>query len=348
VLDQVTRSIRERKQAILSGYRAAYRRTITEWVVLVLFGVASFGGFSVYFFRRLSNDIAIVKSRATAVARGFRGGPLNVTRDDELGDLMVAVNRMQEELRQREVQIELGRQQQFHTEKMAAVGALAAAVAHEINNPLAAIVGVAENIVREAESRSCCAAGASCQPGMILEQARRVMAITRQISEFSLQRPAVAELVDLNALVRSTSSFVGFDKRFRGIQLDLDLGKNLPAIEVVSDHIVQVLMNVLINAADAFDAAAAISTGRRIVVRTEADEKGLRVFVVDNGIGIPTEVLDRVFDEYFTTKAPGRGTGLGLSLCWRLMEQAGGSIHVRSELGAGTTVDLEFPVPAPT
>jgi len=170
------------------------------------------------------------------------------------------------------------------------------------------------------------------------------MTITRQISEFSLQRPLEPALIDLNTLVRSTCNFIGFDKRFRGIALKQDLADGLPALLVVSDHVVQVLMNLLINAADALEGREKLAP--TILVETRLAGSAAVIVVADNGPGIASEHLGRIFETHFTTKPPGRGSGLGLSLCRSLLQQDGGEIEVETVVGRGTTVRVTLPVPA--
>lgn len=345
-LDGMTLGIREQKSGLMGSYRNVFGRLTSELFALMIIGVAMVGGVSSIFFRRLSRDIGLVKLRAGEIVRGYRGAPLAVTRKDELGVLMSAVNDMEAELRIRDNQLELSRQQHFHTEKMAAVGSLAAAVAHEINNPLAAIVGLAENLVIERKQGANSARSADHQIDLILEQARRVMTITRQIGEFSLQRPLEPTYIDLNTLVKSTCTFISFDKRFRGITLKQEFADNLPALFVISDHIVQVLMNVLINAADALEGREAFAPSIIVATRLEGDFVVLTIS--DNGPGIASENLGRIFDTHFTTKPPGRGSGLGLSLCRSLVQQDGGGIQVDSVYGQGATVRIVLPVPAET
>jgi signal transduction histidine kinase len=343
-LDSLTSAIRSRKGAVLQGYRDVFGRLTLELLLLMIVGVAIVGGVSSIFFRQLSRDIGLVRLRASEIVRGYRGTPLAVTRDDELGVLMSAVNDMEAELRSRESELELSRQQRFHTEKMAAVGSLAAAVAHEINNPLAAIVGLAENLVNERSQGNFSGRSADPQIDLIREQARRVMTITHQIGEFSLQRPLVPGFIDLNTLVKSTCTFISFDKRFRGVTLTQELAAGLPALFVVSDHLVQVLMNLLINAADALEGREQSSPS--IVVGTRLVGTSVVLSVADNGPGIASENLDRIFDPHFTTKPPGRGSGLGLSLCRSLVQQDRGEIKVESVPGQGATVQISLPVPA--
>lgn len=343
-LDTVTTDIKDRKRRLLENYRHTYNRVTVEWLLLMMAGIGVFGGLGLIFFRRLARDIERIRARAMEIVRGYRGDPLTITRGDELGALMTAINGMQLELRQRDTQLELSRQQQSHKEKMAAVGSLAAAVAHEINNPLSSIVGIAEAIAQESIERNCRQAGAVCQPQMILDQARRVMQITRQIGEFSVPQSPEPELIDVNGLVRSTCGFVSFDRRFRRIELLQSLDPELPAVLAVADHLVQVLMNLLINAADAIGEPVGVMP--HIDVRTRLDGKWVRLEVADNGPGIAPEHLDQVFIEHFTTKPPGEGSGLGLSLCRSLIEAAGGEIAIASTWGEGTVVRIRLPVPA--
>lgn len=342
-LDLVTANILNRKQSLLANYRETYNRVTLEWLFLVTFAVGLFGGIGLTFFRRLARDVVAIHGRAIDIVRGYRGSPLTISRGDEIGALMDAVNVMQTELRQHETQLEMSRQQQFHKEKMAAVGNLAAAVAHEINNPLSAIVGIAEAINDQQSTRSCRNSGGMCQPELILDQAKRVMAITRQISEFSVPQSPEPELIDLNNLVRSTCSFVSFDRRFRNIQMEQHLDPNLPAVFAVADQLVQVLMNLLINAADAIQEAR--RENGRIVIATLPEGGAIRLGVTDNGTGIPPEILEKIFNEHFTTKSPGRGSGLGLALCRSLIQEAGGRIVVASQPGEGTEVSVTLPMP---
>lgn len=343
-LDVVTADVAAEKAKFAQRYHDAFERLTREWLLFGVVALLIVAGVFKIFFRGLAVDIDQVRLHATRVLRGEPSEKLVHARKDELGLLMDAVNSMQDELGRRENEIELSRQQSFHKEKMAAVGSLAAAVAHEINNPLSAIVGVAQAMNHECQTSHCGHYGADCHPEMILEQARRVMHITRQISEFSIPQSPEPELNDLNNLLRSTANFVKFDRRFRTVEVMLELDSNLPAVVVVADHVVQVAINLLINAADALHQLQ----GRSPVIRvqTALDDEFVVARISDNGSGIPPEILPRVFEERFTTKGPGHGSGLGLALCRSLIEKAGGTIVLRSEVGSGTEAEIRLPVPA--
>jgi signal transduction histidine kinase len=342
-LDQVTAMMRTNKQTLLERYRKTFDRLSLVWSFTAAIGVAFLGGLVMVFVTRLAWDIRRVHDRALAIVEGYRGKPLELTRYDELGSLMEAINKMQLELRRHEMDMELIRQQRFHKEKMAAVGSLAAVVAHEINNPLSAIVGAARLMSELRPNQAADAEQYAQQAEVILSQAKRVMNITRQISEFSLPQAAEprGELLDLNNLIRSTVKFISFDRRFSAIDMVLDLDPELPAVFGVGDHITQVFMNLFINAADA-------SEGRtdpkpRIIITTSSQGKYVIVKVTDNGTGMSKATQDRVFEEYFTTKPMGKGSGIGMAVSKSLIESCGGTISVESELGIGTTVTVQLP-----
>lgn len=343
-LDQITQATRDRKSRLLSEYRVTYDRVTLQGLAFAVLGIIVLGAATAIFFSRLTWDIRKLEARSLDIVNGYRGEELDVTRRDEVGSLMRAVNQMQRDLRERERHIERARQEQFHREKMVAVGSLASQLAHEINNPIAAISGIASAIRSMRDSTCCAQPGLTCQPDLILEQTKRISQITRQIADFTRPQPLSPELLDLNQLIRSTIGFVSFDRRFRGIDLKSDLDGEMPAVRAVADHITQVLMNLLINAADAMEdnqGAGEI----RVLSRARGDD--VVIEVIDNGKGMDAETLARAFDEYFTTKAAGKGSGLGLALSRELIRDGGGTLVLESKAGAGTCARITLPILSP-
>ena len=165
--------------------------------------------------------------------------------------------------------------------------------------------------------------------------------ITRQLADFSSPKAGDAELLDVNGLVESTVTFLRYDRRLRAVAIELELDRQLPAVMAVGDHLTQILMNVLLNAADAIGEAGVKG---RVKVATSLRGGEVLVTVADNGKGMDAATKARAFDEYFTTKPAGKGTGLGLSLCRRLMRGEGGEIELESLPGVGTTVVLRLPL----
>jgi len=341
-LTLVENELHDARTAVWERYHQAYNRMTLVGVMVNLVGVIVLGTLVTMFFSRLAWDISKLKERASAIVTGYRGPELAVTRHDEVGDLMQVVNHMQTELRERDQKLEVVREQHYHREKMAAMGSLASAVAHEINNPIAAIAGVAQAMAAAQKTgRGTDSRIVVDGPAMILEQAQRISAISRQVAEFTRPPANKPAMIDVNAVIRSTCRFVQYDRRLRNVELDLDLYKELPAVLAIADHVTQVLMNLMINAADALAGVAGRKPVIRIATGLENDE--VVMTVTDNGGGMDSETLARAFDEAFTTKSAGDGRGLGLFLCRSLLERSGGRIDLRSTLGEGTTAIVRFP-----
>lgn len=337
-LDLMTRQSRARRDMLWDRYREVYDTMSVISVLMGLLGAVFFGAVMTLFLTRLAWDIRRLAARALDIVSGYRGQQMEVTRQDEVGDLMHAVNRMQSELRHREQQLQISREQRFHKEKMAAVGSVAAAVAHEINNPIAAIAGIARSLQNGNQQASGGETGADPHE-LILEQTRRITAISRQIAELTAPHSPERELLDLNALVSNTCRFIRYDHRFRRIDLKIELDSQIPAVNAVADHLTQVLMNLLINAADALEDSS--SRGDPTIrVATQHAQTEVVITVTDNGCGMDEAVLARAFDESFTTKSADKGRGLGLFLCKSMIEDGGGRIELESTPGVGTTARI--------
>lgn len=344
-LNEYTQALRNEKQRLLANYQLVHDKITLETMFFLFLGVVVVGAVMTIFFTRLTWDIRRVGLRAMAIVKGYRGSTLEVTRGDEVGGLMQAINQMQSELRERERQLELSRQQQFHQEKMAAVGSLAAAVAHEINNPIMAISGLAQVMLDQRPvDQGCADRGVECQEGipkMILEQAKRIATITRHISEFATPHSPEPQLVDLNAIVRNTSNFVRFDQRYRRIDLQVNEDRQLGAVVAVTDHVTQILINLMINAADALEGIE--SRSPRVVITTTQLPGEVEVVVEDNGCGMSAETLAHACDEFYTTKPRGKGSGLGLFLSKNLLAQNAAKLVIESTQNVGTRVVMRFP-----
>ncbi|HZP86018.1 MAG TPA: HAMP domain-containing sensor histidine kinase [Burkholderiales bacterium] len=338
-----TAQLRARQAELSARYERIHDSISWMSLVLGMIGIGVFGALITLFFTRLTADIKRLQHQAAQIVEGKRGSAMPVTRGDELGKLMAAVNGMAAQLAERDRALELSRRNYAHQEKMAAIGSLAAGIAHEIGNPIAAIAGIAHSICDVHASSRCAARGAPCQPGLILEQTQRIASITREISEFASPKPAQPALIDLNALLRSTCSFVRYDRRYRHIQLRLDLDKDLPAIVALADKIVQLAMNLLINAADALETVPRETA--TVSVRTRKLGSIARFSVEDNGSGMSEDVMRRAFEPFFTTKPSGKGTGLGLPLCRSLVEEMGGTMGFDSSPGKGTLFYVDLPLP---
>ena len=340
ITQHIDESTREQK-ATAESFHMLWDSAALASLLFGLIGLLLLGAIIGLFFTRLTNDLHTLKARALGIIKGDRITLMPVTRNDEVGELMQAVNQMATALDEQEKELNIARQKFFHREKMAAVGALAAGVAHEIGNPIAAMSGVLQEMVDEQESGQTQAAAGN-KLTILQTQIQRLSAITREISGFSAIQPMERQLLDLNALVRTTSGLMGYDKRMNRVSLRLDLDSQLPAIYGVADQLTQVIMNLLINAADALSTSA--EGTREIALRSELSGNQVCFTVTDNGEGMDQETLNRAFEAFYTTKKS-KGTGLGLSLCYSIITGHGGTIEIDSSPSQGTQVRIFLPVP---
>jgi signal transduction histidine kinase len=252
-------AIIEHRNNVLRKEYSDLNKYITVFVLgMNLFGFSAFGVVAALFLSRLARDVGALETRAVAIVNGYRGQPFEVRRSDEVGALMEALNRMQSRLRQREHQQEISMQQRFHQEKMAAVGSLAATVAHEVSNPINSISGIAQHTIEALRSQEGLDRATLCRNAeLTLTQTERIGSIMRRLSDLSAPRSPEPEPIDVNELVRLTCSFIRYDRRLRHISLVTELDHDLPAVRAVADHLTQILMNLLINAADALEGRAA-------------------------------------------------------------------------------------------
>jgi two-component system sensor kinase FixL len=255
----------------------------------------------------------------------------------------VGVLRDLTERKRAERELERTRQQYFHREKIAAMGQLAAGIVHEVGNPAAAISGAVSALRhRQRSGKDGIGTDATVVRNLdlIAEQSDRLAAMTREISDFARPRETRRSLLDLNQIVRGAVSIMRFDPRVQDAELVLDLDPELPALHASQDQLTQVVLNLVLNAADACEERA--DEASRIDVRTLRADSGALLMVSDNGVGMDAETIQHAMDPYFSTKGQERGMGLGLALCHDIVTEHGGEISIQSMPGAGTTVRVRL------
>jgi two-component system NtrC family sensor kinase len=205
----------------------------------------------------------------------------------------------------------------MHTEKLAAVGQLVSGVAHEVNNPLSAILGFADLLMENPELPE----NAKKDLRVILQEAQRTKQIVQNLLSFARQMPPQRTPVQLNAILRRTVQLRAYDLSSHGVVVNERYADDVPEIVADSHQLQQVFLNILNNAYDAVS-----QTGRvaRIDVETSFADGCVQVLFRDNGVGIASP--ERIFDPFFTTKEVGKGTGLGLSICYGIVREHGGEI----------------------
>lgn len=259
------------------------------------------------------------------------GGALAISRMN----LIHKLERRSEELASAMWKKEQIQKQLLHSERLAAVGKMAAGAAHEVNNPLAIISGRAQILLQNEISPA-----SQKQLNIIVDQAARASKILNDLMRFARPTLPQKEKSRLNAVIHEVIEM--FDAQFRshGIELKTDYGADLPKVLIDCKQIQQVLVNLLINAEHAIE-----KTGT-ITVRTYLNASGdhLLIDVTDSGCGIPSDQLAKIFEPFFTTKEEGKGTGLGLSLAHGIITSHQGAISVRSTVGKGTTFVISLPI----
>ena len=282
------------------------------------------------------------------VATGELTAYVDVQGQDALARLSKSFNRMVDRLAMSRsevdhrivelegVNLELNdaRDAMVRAEKLASVGTLAAGVAHEVGNPLAAILGYVEILQGTAQN-----ADDRDMLDRVHKEVLRINDIIRELLAYS--RPAPEEALGSVAVaIETVVSLIKPQPKMRDVEIQADVMPGLPAVALSEAKLQQVLLNLCLNAADAMP-----DGGRLTIVARPADEEDLvMVTVADQGMGIAPDKLPRVFDPFFTTKDPGAGTGLGLSIVDRILQDHGGEIRVDSVVGEGTTFTLALPV----
>ena len=225
-----------------------------------------------------------------------------------------------------------------HSERMATIGRLVSGVAHEVNNPLAAILGFTDLLLENPEVPE----SARDDLQIILQETQRTKDIVQDLLSFARQRPVQREPVQVNTVLRQTIKLRSYDFASHGVEVAEEFDESLAPALGDAQQLQQVFLNILNNAYDAVQ-----ETGRRgrIAIRTERGGNSVQVVVTDNGTGIADP--QHIFDPFYTTKQPGKGTGLGLSICYGIVRAHGGEIQCWNNAeNGGSTFVVRIPIAA--
>ena len=264
---------------------------------------------------------------------------------DSRGAVIAIVSVMQDIGRLRELERRRLEQVLFDSEKLAATGRLAASIAHEINNPLEAV----QNALYLLQQRGNVADKAREYLDIAARETQRMSRILRQMLGFYRQTEVMAE-TDINALIEEAAALVAKRLRERGVTFVKELDGSIPKVRASADQLKQVVLNLLLNAADSMPKGGQIGVATSSRLGTESELFGrpaVQIQVRDTGEGIPDELLAQIFEPFFSTK-PGKGTGLGLWVSQGIVQNHGGTMQVRSRIGRGTTFTITLPVEGPS
>jgi signal transduction histidine kinase len=286
--------------------------------------------------RILSRPLRELTEKTLEVARGNYGAQIELARNDELGVLAKSFNSMSEQMAADIARLKEINQGLIRTEKLATAGTLATGVAHEVNNPLASISSLVQSLQARAQDERD-----RETLRVILTQITRITGVLRSLMDFARPQTLTRTATDLNHVLAKTIELARFDKRFKQLHVQSELSSNLPLLQIDSDQMQQVFLNVLLNARDAIDEAGHNDAGE-IKIATRRIEHEVLVEIADNGSGIAPEHLARIFDPFFSTKPSGKGTGLGLAVSHSIIAAHGGRIAITPQ-AQGTTVTIAFP-----
>lgn len=239
---------------------------------------------------------------------------------------------------------EMMNDQIVETGKLASIGELAAGIAHEINNPVAIMVGEAgwiEDLLEEEEFQASENMNEFRRAlKQIHIQGKRCKEITHKLLSFARKTGSRPQDINVNELIEELVDLSAQRAKFSNVTIVTDFKEDMPSICVSQSELQQVFLNLINNALDAME-----KDGGEIKISTRTDGNQVVVVVADTGPGIPSAVLNRIFDPFFTTKPVGKGTGLGLSICYGIIKKMKGEIEVQSTVGVGTTFLVKIPLP---
>lgn len=285
----------------------------------------------------LSRPLRELTEKTLEVARGSYGAQIELTRNDELGVLAKSFNSMSTQMAEDIARLKEINHRLIRTEKLATAGTLAAGVAHEINNPLAAISSLVQSQLAGSKDERD-----SETLRLILSQITRISNVLRSTMDFARPQIPTRGSCNLNQLITKSIELASFDKQFKLLILTCHFGENLPPMQLDADQMQQVFLNLLFNARDAIEERNNKEIRGEIIIETRMANSEILVEVKDNGVGISEGHLTQVFDPFFTTKPSGKGTGLGLAVNHSIITAHDGSIRIAPN-GNGTTVTIAFP-----
>jgi two-component system NtrC family sensor kinase len=255
----------------------------------------------------------------------------------ELNEVYDALREKLTELRRRDARIKSFEGELIKANKLSALGELASSIAHEIKNPLISIQGFARRI-GTTEDRDKLEKYAK----FIEQEADRLTQVLTKLLGFSRMDEPKKDFLNMNDIVDDTVLFMEHHlTRFKNVEIAVEKEPDLPLVQVDRIHVQQTVVNILMNAAQAMPG------GGKILIKTGRGDQYVFISITDTGVGIKEEDLEKIFEPFFTTKEKEQGTGLGLSLCKRLIEANAGKIEVESKVGEGTTFTIMIPMNQP-
>ncbi|QDT42106.1 Sporulation kinase A [Gimesia alba] len=340
------RDVPSSTKAVLDRASKVYRsRSNLVWVTCVVVFIA-FGCLIWYGHRTVLTPIQDLHEGARIVAQGHFDHQFKIKSNDEMAELAEAFNQMT--MRFKEKRDELNHKvderskQLVRSERLAGIGVLAAGVAHEINNPLSAISMASESLQGRMQDLKPHCEESEIQVveqylGLIQREAMRCREITSKLLDFSRGQNSVRSVNDLSGVIEEVCSMVSLIKRLKGRNIHFEATQHCNA-ECNPAEIKQVVLNIMTNALESME------VGGNLEIQVRENVDSVTLIFKDDGCGMTQEVKEGLFDPFFTQRADGTGTGLGMSITHRIIKDHGGEIEVESEgPGKGSTIFVELP-----
>jgi len=332
---------------IMEGYLGSFHLGISEnrirriinnailQTVVIISVISGIGTLLILLFiNRMANSLSALVKTIKMVGDGNLAARIECDTDDELGAIAKNFNIMAMKLEKTYEELKDAQAQIMRTAKLVAVGNLATALVHEINNPLNGIMSCLNMLRSKALTKK--------EMGKYLDLADegliRIQTITRRLLGLSRDRPLSLKPTDINQLVEKALFFVDYRLKESGIILQRHLNDGMPLVMIDQEAILEVLINILLNAIES------MPNGGSLTVVTSRDERWINISIKDTGEGIPSENLDRIFSPFFTTKQDKGGTGMGLAISMNIIEQHRGEIEVQSAINMGSTFIIKLPI----
>ncbi|MBI5638854.1 MAG: HAMP domain-containing protein [Nitrospirae bacterium] len=318
----------------------------THLTLLILLLTISAGSVFVLFLvlNRVLRPVVNLREGAERIGKGEFGHRIEVISKDEIGELSVGFNRMAanlEKMRSMEERL-------YQSERLAAIGKFAAGIAHEINNPIGNVIGIAKLRLRNTEDPAVREDLES-----IIKDSGRCASIIKDLLVYSRQSPPKKELTALDALIDRAIKTVMNQANSKRIEIVRELAPELPDIPVDSLQMSQVLNNILLNSVQSIESSGRITIRTSLIGDTSPTllpqgegtrERLAEISITDDGVGIADEIKDKIFYPFFTTKAVGEGTGLGLAISYGIVQNHGGEIIAESGKEHGSTFRIRLPM----
>jgi two-component system NtrC family sensor kinase len=301
-----------------------------------------------------------LNAAAKRISAGNLDQPVPVRSEDEFGRVAASVNQMSDALKasmrelhelvqtlelkvaERTKELRHAEAEIAQSEKLAAIGQLAAGIAHELNNPLTGVLTFTSLLRKKLPEGSADAEDLD----LVIRETKRCAAIIRRLLDFAREKVPTKGFIALNPLVAEVVRLLDRPATLQDIEIRTELDPDLPQIWGDADLIKQVVLNIVVNATQAIaDHGQVVVRTRRLGAPTDkpAAPEMVEIAVSDNGCGIPEANLQRIFDPFFTTKEVGKGTGLGLSVSYGIVKAHGGAIKVETKVGEGSTFRIQLP-----